>query len=88
MAITNLDKRLVALLHSLTGGLLLEGDLTALLKVLLTDLLLSRVENCDVGVVALLHVLVGALQDGILGQGLNSGLLGDADLSVLPASAL
>ena len=33
-----------------------------------THLLLAGGELCDVGVVALLHVLVGALQDGLLLQ--------------------
>ena len=55
-----------------------EGDLALLLEVLLADLLLCGLELRDVGVVALLHVLVGALQEGVLLQGGHAGLLGDA----------
>ncbi len=55
-----------------------EGDLALLLEVLLADLLLGGLELRDVGVVALLHVLVGALQEGVLLQGGHAGLLGDA----------
>merc|ERR1712012_391956 len=60
--------RLVALPHSLIVGLLLERDLTTLLEVLLTHLLLTRLELGDIGVVTLLNILVGALQDGLLLQ--------------------
>jgi len=56
----------------LLDGLLLESDLAGLLKVLLADLLLSRVELCDVSVVALFHVLVCALKDGVLLQSRDS----------------
>ncbi len=63
---TYLSSGLVALLHGLVEGLLLEGDLAALLKVLLADLLLRRLELGHVGEMALLGVLVGALQNGIL----------------------
>ena len=69
LAVAHLLHRLVALLHGLVEGLLLEGDLTGLLKVLLAHLLLGRGELGDVGVVALLHVLVGALKDGVLLEG-------------------
>ena len=55
-------------------GLLLEGDLAGLLKVLLTDLFLSRLELSDIGVVALLDILVRALKNGVLLQG-GDGLL-------------
>ena len=48
--------------------MLFEGDGTSLLEVLLADLLLGRLELGDVGVVTLLHVLVGALQDRLLLQ--------------------
>jgi len=81
-----LDNRLVTLVDSLIEGLLLEGDLTGLLKVLLTYLLLGRLELGDIGVVALLGVLVGALQDRVLLEGLNSLLLlytAQAGVSVL-----
>ncbi len=74
LAITNLLQRPVALSHSLFSSLLLEGNLTTLLKVLLADLLLGSLEGCDIGVVALLNVLVGALQDGVLLKG-GHGLL-------------
>ncbi len=66
LAIADLFQGLVALLHCFIEGLLLEGDLTGLLKVLFADLFLSRGELCHIGVVALLHVLVGTLQDGVL----------------------
>ena len=66
LAIAHLLHRPVALLHGLVEGLLLKGDLTGLLKVLLAHLFLGRGELGDVGVVALLHILVGALKDGVL----------------------
>ena len=69
LAVAHLLDRAVALPHSLVEGLLLEGDLTLLLKVLLAHLLLGRGELGDIGVVALLHVLVRALKDRILLQG-------------------
>ena len=68
LAVADLLERTVALLHGLLHSLLLEGDLTALLKVLLTNLFLSRRELSDIGVVALLHILVRALKNGILLQ--------------------
>ena len=67
--------RLVALLNGLVESLLLEGNLTGLLKVLVTDLFLGGHKLGDIGVVALLGVLVCALKDGILLQGLNALLL-------------
>ena len=75
LAVANLPLRSVALPHRLCGRLRPERDLAALLKVLLTLLLLLGVEDGDVGVVALLHVLVGALQDRVLGQRLHRLLL-------------
>jgi len=72
LAIALLDQRPVAFLDLLLDGLLLESDLAGLLKVLLADLLLSRVELCDVSVVALFHVLVCALKDGVLLQSCDS----------------
>jgi hypothetical protein len=60
-AIANLFGRLIALLHHLLKGLFLKGDLTVLLKVLLAHLLLGRSELGDIGEVALLNILVGAL---------------------------
>ena len=65
-AVAELFDRLVAFLHSLVEGLLLEGDLTSFLEVFFAHFLLGRVELRDVGVVALLDVLVGALQDRVL----------------------
>jgi len=68
LTVAHLFQRLVAFLDSLIDCLLLEGNLTALLKVLLTDLFLSRSELCDVSVVALLDILVGTFQDWIFLQ--------------------
>ena len=61
LAIAHLLHWGVALLYRLVVGLLLESDGTDLLKVLLTHFLLRGGELGDVGVVALLHVLVSAL---------------------------
>ena len=72
LAVAHLLKGPVALLDLLLLGLLLKGDLAGLLKVLLTDLLLGGVELCHVGVVALLDVLVGALEDGVFLEGGDS----------------
>ena len=61
-----------------------------LLKVLLADLLLAGGELGDVGVVALLHVLVGALQYWLLlqaGHGLLLLNTAQAGLGVLLAAA-
>ena len=68
LSIAHLLKRLVALLHGFIESLLLERDLAGLLKVLFTHLLLGGLELGDVGVVALLHILVCALKNGILLQ--------------------
>ena len=78
LAVTNLLNWFVTLSDGLIESLLLEGDLTRLLEVLLADLLLGRFELGDVGVVALLDVLVGALQDGLLLQSGDGLLLLDA----------
>ena len=56
----------VALFHSFSGGLLLEGDLTLLLKVLLANFFLSGFEFGDVGVVTLLLAFMNALKNGVL----------------------
>ena len=74
LTIADLLQRSVTFLDGLVEGLLLEGDGAELLEVLLADLLLGGGELGDVGVVALLGVLVGALQDGLLLQG-GHGLL-------------
>ena len=61
-----------------------------LLEVLLADFLLAGSELSDVGVVALLHVLVSTLQDGLLLQAGHGLLLLDAaepSLRVLLAAA-
>ena len=70
LTIAHLLNWLVALLDSLIESLLLECDGAELLKVLLTDLLLTWLELCDVGVVTLLSVLMCTLQDWLL---LNAG---------------
>ena len=71
MTIADLLRWLVALFHSLLIGLLFKGDLTAFLKVLIADFLLGGGKLGDIGEVALLHIPVGALQDGILLHGVN-----------------
>ena len=74
LAVAVLDEGSVAFLHSLLVSLLLKGDLTGLLEVLLTHLFLGRAELGHICIMALLHILVGTLQDGILlqgGHGLN-----------------
>merc|ERR1719367_1697447 len=58
----------VALPHCLVVCLLLERDLALLLEILLAHFLLAGLELGDIGVVALLSLLVGALQDGFLLQ--------------------
>ena len=66
LSVADLVQWPVAFLNSLVGGLLSEDDLAPLLKVLLANLLLGRLKGGDIGVVALLIVLVRALEDGIL----------------------
>ena len=68
MTIAYLLQRPVALFHSFVEGLLLEGDLTYLLKILLAHLLLGSLKLCHIGVMALLHILVGTLENGVLLQ--------------------
>ncbi len=72
LTIADLGKRPVALLHTLFNSFLLERNLAGLLKVFFTDFLLGRRKLCDIGVVALLHVLVGTLQNGVLLKGSDS----------------
>merc|ERR1711970_1204745 len=69
LTITHLLHRSVALIHCLIVCLLLESDGTLLLKVLFTNFFLRRFKLCDISVMALLCVLVGTLQDGLLLQG-------------------
>ena len=75
LSITLFLNRFVTLLNSLIECFLLECDLTQLLKVLLTHFFLSWLKLGDIGVVTLLCVLVGALQDGLLLQTGDSLLL-------------
>ena len=74
----------VALPHSLIEGLLLESDLTGLLKVLFANLLLTRGKLSDISVVTLFSVLVCTFKDGFLLQGCYLILLFDTtEASVL-----
>ena len=90
MTVAHLLEGLVALLHLLFESLLLEGDLTGLLKVLFTNFLLSRLKLRDIGVVALLHILMCALKDGILLEG-GDGLIllntTESSLGIVDAAA-
>lgn len=88
MTIADLLQRLVALFDSLGVGLLFEGDLTLLLKVLLANFFLSGFECGDISVVTLLFLFVNALKNRVLGNGFNSGFLGDTDLSILASGSL
>jgi len=86
LTVAHLLNRGVTLSHSLIKSLLLESDGTGFLKGLITDLLLRWGELGDVGVVALLRVLVGALQDRILLNTCDSLLLvytAEAGFSIL-----
>merc|ERR1712055_223586 len=69
LTIAHLLHRSVALIHCLIVSLLLESDGALLLKVFLTNFLLRRFKLSNISVVALLCVLVGTLQDGLLLQG-------------------
>merc|ERR1719438_485386 len=89
LTIAHLLHWLVALLHFLVVSLLLECDAALLLKVLFANLFLAWCELSHVGVVALLHVLVGALQDGLLlkaGHGLLLLNTAQASLSIFYTS--
>jgi hypothetical protein len=89
LTIADLLNGLVTFLHGFIESLLLEGDLARLLKVFFADLLLSGRELCDIGVVALLNILVCTLKDRILLQGLDSFFLFNttkASLGVILAS--
>jgi hypothetical protein len=68
----------VALLNRLRRCLLVERDLALLLEVLLANLLRRRRKLGDVRVVALLDVLVHALEDGLLLDALHLFFLDDA----------
>ena len=69
LAIAALDQRLVALLDLFLLGLLFEGDLADLLKVLLADLFRSGLKLSHISVMALFNLLMCALKDGIPLQG-------------------
>merc|ERR1719244_2506421 len=69
LTITHLLYRIVAFLHRLIHGFLLERDGALLFKVLLANLFHGRFKLSDISVVALLRVFVGTLQDGLLLQG-------------------
>lgn len=75
LAITHLLYWPVALPNILLDRLLLKCDLTFLLVVLLASFLLCRTEICGVGVVALLHLLMPALQYRVLADCFHTGLL-------------
>ena len=75
LSVADLFEGLVALLESLVDSLLLEGDLTGLLKVLFAYFLLGGSELCDISVMTFLNVLVGTFQDGVLLDGLDGLLL-------------
>jgi len=90
LSVANLLQGLVALLDGFIHSLLLEGDLAGLFKVLLADLLLSWSELRHISVVALFDILVGALKNGILLQGLDSFLLlhaAETSFGVIDATA-
>ena len=82
LSVTNLLHRSVTLPDRLLHCLLLESYLATLLEILLTGFLLGWLEVGDVGVVTLLHVLVFALQDRVLGHRLHLLLLDDTQAAV------
>ena len=88
LTITDLDLGSVALPHGVPDGLLPKGDLTRLLKVFLTLLLLAGNELGDVGVVTLLDVPVSALKHGLFGQTLHRVLFDHAQSPVLRPRSL
>ena len=65
-------------MHSFLSGHLPEGDLTLLLKVLFAHLLLSGLKLGHIGVMALFHILVIALKDGLFLKSGDRGLLAHA----------
>ena len=88
LSVTNLLQRSVALPDRLLHRLLLESYLTTLLEILLTGLLLGRLEEGDVGVVTLLDVLVFTLQDWVLRQCLHPLLLDNTQAAVCRSRGL
>ena len=83
LTIAHLLQGPVALLHLLLNGLLLERDLTGLLKVLLTNLLLSGLKLCNICVMALFDIFVSTLEDGLLFQRLHLLFFQDTPLASL-----
>jgi hypothetical protein len=75
LSIADLFNGLVALLNGLVESLLFEGNLTDLLKVLLTHFFLGSFKQGHIGVMALLNILVCALENWILLNGLDGLLL-------------
>ena len=82
LAIANFDLRLVTFPHGVADGFLAESDLTLLLKVLLALLLLVGAELGDVRVVALLNVIVDALEDWIFSKSFYSFFLDHTKSSI------
>ena len=81
--VTHFPKRSQALLNSLFGGHLPEGDLTLFLKVLLTNFFLGWLELRHIGVMALFNILVFALKDGLFLKGSDLGLFGHTAHSIV-----
>merc|ERR1719427_1614176 len=69
LTITFFLHRSVALVHLIFKSLLFESDRARLFKCFLTNFFLRRFKLSNISVVALLCVLVGTLQDGLLLQG-------------------
>jgi hypothetical protein len=78
LAIADLIYGFVALLDGLIHSLLFESDLADFFKVFFTHFLLGRLKLRHIGVVALFNILVCALKNGILLDGLDRLLLHDA----------
>ena len=82
-SVANLLQGSVTFLHCLCAGHFLESDLALLLKVLVANLFLSRLELSHIRVVALFDLLVGALQYRVLFERLDCGLLENAAHAVI-----
>jgi len=72
LAVAHLFHRSVALLDRFINSLLFESDLACLLKIFIAHFFLSRLKLGDIGVMALFHIGVGTLKDGVLFNGLYS----------------
>ena len=88
LSIAHLLQRSVTLANSFFLSLLLEHNVAHFLKVLLARLLLGRFEECDVGVVTLLYILVFTLQDWILGQSLHCLILDNTKTTICSSGGL